>query len=91
MVEPARGGNTPASPDIFAFLQPVSAEARRSRLRLICAGDGVGEAASVAGDGVGAVVSTVEDEAAGAGNTAPLNMFDLSCFCVCDPSSARCL
>jgi hypothetical protein len=55
------------------------------------AGDGVGEAASVAGDGVCAVASTVEDGAAGAGNTGPLNIFDLFCFCVCDPSSVRCL
>ena len=44
------------------------------------AGDGVDEAASVAGDGVAAVVSIVEGVAAGAGNTAPLNMFDLRCF-----------
>jgi len=49
-------------------------------------GDGFGEAASVAGDGVGAVVSTVEGGTAGAGNTAPLNIFDLRCFWLCNCS-----
>ena len=55
-------------------------------------GDGVDEAASVAGDGVGAaVVSTVEGGAAGAGYTAPLNIFDLPCFWLCNCSGACCL
>jgi hypothetical protein len=49
------------------------------------AGDGVGEAASVAGDRVGAVVAV---GAAGAGNTAPLNIFDLRCFWLCNCSGA---
>jgi hypothetical protein len=54
-------------------------------------GDGFGEAPSVAGEGVRAVVSPVEGGVAGAGNTAPLNIFDLRCFWLCNCSGACCL
>ena len=82
----------PSERKTYAPMLPKrSAQEQRSVDCYCGAGDGVGEAASVAGDGVGAVVSTVEDGAAGAGNTAPLNIFDLCCFWVCEPFRRRCL
>src|SRR4029077_9653104 len=59
------------------------------------AGDAVGELASNGGDEVGEAASSAEDGvselAAGAGNTAPLDIFDLRCFWLCNSSSACCL
>src|SRR5258708_39115505 len=76
---------------ITAIFRPPCRSAAVAHRTYYGVGDGVGELASVAGGRVGAVVSTVEDGAAGAGNTAPLNIFDLRCFWFCVPSSARCL
>jgi hypothetical protein len=59
---------------------PVSADALACSRTYYGVADGVGEAASVTGDGVAELAS-------GAGNTVPLNIFDLPCFWFCNCSA----
>src|SRR5258705_13985960 len=84
-----------AAVKITAILRPPCRSAYVAHRTYYGVADGVGEIASTAGDGVGEAASTAEDGigemAAGAGNTAPLNIFDLRCFWLCNCSGPRCI